>query len=96
MAGLLLAMIDLPDIGWPLRRMAGSLERIAGIKPGEGAAEAPTIPSRQRAGREPGRGVGQICCPHHAPRGGRGEYSQASLRRAKGLEPCLSFFSAPC
>ena len=30
-AGLLLAMIDLPDIGWPLRRMAGSLERIAGI-----------------------------------------------------------------
>jgi hypothetical protein len=40
-AGLLLAMIDLPDIGWPLRRMAGSLERIAGIKPGEGAAEAP-------------------------------------------------------
>ena len=40
-AGLLLAMIDLPDIGWPLRRMAGSLERIAGIKSGEGAAEAP-------------------------------------------------------
>jgi hypothetical protein len=40
-AGLLLAMIDLPDIGWPLRRMAGSLERIAGIKPGEGAVEAP-------------------------------------------------------
>ena len=26
-AGLLLALIDLPDIGWPLRRMAGSLER---------------------------------------------------------------------
>jgi hypothetical protein len=42
-AGLLLAMIDLPDIGWPLRRMAGSLERIAGIKPGEGAVEAPEV-----------------------------------------------------
>jgi hypothetical protein len=40
-AGLLLALIDLPDFGWPLRRIAGSLERIAGIKPGEGAVEAP-------------------------------------------------------
>lgn len=40
-AGLLLALIDLPDFGWPLRRMAGSLERIAGIKPGEGALDAP-------------------------------------------------------
>jgi hypothetical protein len=40
-AGLLLALIDLPDIGWPLRRMAGSLERIAGVRPGEGAAEVP-------------------------------------------------------
>src|SRR6478736_9071185 len=30
-AGLLLALIDLPDIGWPLRRMAGSLEKLAGI-----------------------------------------------------------------
>ena len=39
-AGLLLALIDLPDIGWPLRRMAGSLEKIAGIPPGEGAGEA--------------------------------------------------------
>jgi hypothetical protein len=40
-AGLLLALIDLPDIGWPLRRMAGSLERMAGIKPGEGAVDVP-------------------------------------------------------
>jgi hypothetical protein len=39
-AGLLLALIDLPDIGWPLRRMAASLERIAGMSPVEGAAEA--------------------------------------------------------
>jgi NADH:ubiquinone oxidoreductase subunit 5 (subunit L)/multisubunit Na+/H+ antiporter MnhA subunit len=39
--GLLLALIDVPDIGWPLRRMAGSLERMAGVAPGEGAAEVP-------------------------------------------------------
>jgi hypothetical protein len=40
-AGLLLALIDIPDFGTPLRRMAGSLERIAGIPPGEGARETP-------------------------------------------------------
>ena len=43
-AGLLLALIDFPDLGWPLRRMAGSLERIAGIKPGEGAADPDDTP----------------------------------------------------
>lgn len=32
-AGLLLAMIDLPDFGTPLRSIAGSLERIAGATP---------------------------------------------------------------
>jgi hypothetical protein len=40
-AGLLLALIDLPDFGNPLRRIAGSLEKIAGLKPGEGATETP-------------------------------------------------------
>jgi multisubunit Na+/H+ antiporter MnhF subunit len=32
-AGLLLALIDLPDFGTPLRRIAGSLEKMAGIEP---------------------------------------------------------------
>ncbi|RDI58034.1 hypothetical protein [Microvirga subterranea] len=40
-AGLLLALIDIPDFGTPLRRIAGSLEKIAGLRPGEGAGEAP-------------------------------------------------------
>lgn len=35
-AGLLLAVIDIPDFGGPLGRMAGSLERIAGVEPGMG------------------------------------------------------------
>src|SRR5215212_5845382 len=39
--GLLLALVDIPDFGGALRRMAGSLEKIAGIPPGEGAAEVP-------------------------------------------------------
>jgi hypothetical protein len=35
-AGLLLALIDLPDFGTPLRRIAGSAEKLAGFPPGEG------------------------------------------------------------
>jgi hypothetical protein len=38
-AGLLLALIDFPDFGRPLGRIAGSLEKIAGIKPDEGEHE---------------------------------------------------------
>jgi hypothetical protein len=40
-AGLLLALIDLPDFGTPLNRIAGSAERMAGLAPGEGASEVP-------------------------------------------------------
>lgn len=35
-AGLLLALIEIPDFWNPLRRMAGSLEKMAGQTPGEG------------------------------------------------------------
>jgi hypothetical protein len=34
-AGLLLALIDLPDFGTPLRSIAGSVEKIADATPGE-------------------------------------------------------------
>ena len=37
--GLLLAMIDLPDFSTPLRSIAGSVEKIAGVPPGDEAAE---------------------------------------------------------
>jgi hypothetical protein len=57
-AGLLLALIDLPDFGNPLRRMAGSLEKIAGIPPGEGAGEAP-----DEAGPEAASGEGKVDVP---------------------------------
>ena len=33
--GLILAMIDLPDFGTPLRRIAGSVEKIAGVPDGD-------------------------------------------------------------
>jgi hypothetical protein len=39
-AALLLALIDFPDLpGW-LGRIAGAVERIAGVKPGDGATQA--------------------------------------------------------
>jgi hypothetical protein len=38
-AGLLLAMIDLPDFSTPLRSIAGSVEKIASVPPGDEAAE---------------------------------------------------------
>jgi hypothetical protein len=38
-AGLLLAMIDLPDFGTPIRSIADSVERIADATPGSPSAE---------------------------------------------------------
>ncbi|WP_225117776.1 hypothetical protein [Bradyrhizobium sp. BRP22] len=44
-AALLLAMIDLPDFGTPLRSIAGSVEKIAGAATYEGGAAKPEIKS---------------------------------------------------
>ena len=42
-AGLLLAMIDIPDFGArSLSRIAGSTEKIAGLEPGQGAIDVPS------------------------------------------------------
>lgn len=43
--GLFLAMIDLPDFGTPLRRIAGSVEKIAGAPSG---GEAPEVADEGR------------------------------------------------
>jgi hypothetical protein len=40
-AALLLAMINIPDFGGSLARIAGSAEKMAGLKPGEGAIDLP-------------------------------------------------------
>src|SRR5262249_38710480 len=40
-AALLLAIVDLPDFGTSLGRMAASLEKIAGITPSQGATVEP-------------------------------------------------------
>jgi hypothetical protein len=56
--GLFLAMIDLPDFSTPLRRIAGSVEKMAGVPPepdptepsGGGAAGHPAAPDDAKAG----------------------------------------------
>ena len=68
--GLLLAFIDIPDFGGFLGRIAGSVERLAGVKPGAGAdgvpepgaqvhvVEADHAHEVQSAPRKPARVVG--------------------------------------
>jgi hypothetical protein len=46
--GLLLAFVDLPAIMSPLRRIASSTEKIAGIEPGSSVEDEPPVP--QKAG----------------------------------------------
>ena len=48
--GLFLAMIDLPDFSTPLRRIAGSVEKMAGVPP----EPDPTEPPGEAASRAPG------------------------------------------
>jgi hypothetical protein len=48
-AGLLLAMIDIPDFGTPLRNIAGSVERIADATPGAPPAEEEPEPAAAQA-----------------------------------------------
>ena len=48
-AGLLLAMIDLPDFSTPLRSIAGSVAKIAGSPPDPAAIDKPEAPAHATA-----------------------------------------------
>ena len=71
--GLLLALVDLPDFGTPLNRIAGSAEKIAGMRPGEGAAadkqatEMAHAPPKAGAGAKEAGGDGAFATPEIAP-----------------------------
>ena len=78
-AGLLLALIDLPDFGTSLGRIAGSVEKIAGIEPGDGATVA-AIKQAENVVEAPAETYGQA-----SPRDGRivdGPASQKELSHA--------------
>ncbi len=48
--GLFLAMVDLPDFITPLRRIAGSVEKMAGVPPDPDPTETPTETAGHTAG----------------------------------------------
>jgi hypothetical protein len=59
-AGLLLALVDFPDFGTSLKRIAGSVEKMADVKPGKGA-------DRTSTGREGYRATNKAA--HHDGKG---------------------------
>ena len=63
--GLLLALIDIPDFGNALRRIAGSTEKMAGMKPGEGADLGDTSDIEQAHDGEQQQRDGHV---HRGPR----------------------------
>ena len=77
-AGLLLAFIDIPDFGGFLGRIAGSVERIAGVKPGAGADGVPD-PGRETHVAEAGQAEGVSSATRKPPRvvAGRKELDHA-------------------
>jgi hypothetical protein len=52
-AALLLALIDIPDFFGPMRRIAGSAERIAGLPPGAGDTTGDRPPAHGAADERP-------------------------------------------
>jgi hypothetical protein len=81
-AGLLLALIDFPDFGGWLGRIAGSVEKIAGIEPGKGAAE---VPDETIASITPDKGTAKV--PDEAIAGTRRGEGPAAVPTTPELAP---------
>jgi hypothetical protein len=87
-AALLLALIDLPDFGTPLSRIATSAEKIAGIEPSEAAlqqaheAVAPTSPVDRK-----GEASLEADAASRKPEGPSGPPTKSELARARQKEP---------
>ena len=62
--GLFLAMVDLPDFGTPLRRIAGSVEKLAGVPPEPDPTEPPAETAGHAAGADGGAAKSEA--PGHA------------------------------
>jgi hypothetical protein len=72
--GLFLAMIDLPDFSSPLRSIAGSVEKIAGVPPEEDPTEppppGPTEPTPKDPTEPPSRAAAHPTATRDAKAGG--------------------------
>jgi hypothetical protein len=77
-AGLLLALIDLPDFGSPLRRMASSLERLAGVGSGDPRADTATNVDDHASADLPGGHGPVVAGPRSPPERARPVLAAAS------------------
>jgi hypothetical protein len=75
--GLILAFIEFPDFGTPLRRIAGSTEKLAGIKPGEGADETASGDKDAAAQSATGKNGGDAAAAPEVVQGNRKELGHA-------------------
>lgn len=64
-AGLLLAMVDFPDFGTSLGRIAASTEKLAGMKPSDGASDQ--LQASAASGDEQTRDGTEVRVGQHAP-----------------------------
>jgi hypothetical protein len=85
-AALLLAMIDLPDFGTSLSRIAGSAEKIAGIPPGQGVA-VPMPDTAAESGEKSSAPETHThaSAPHHGDGAATLARPEAAPARTKGL-----------
>ena len=88
-AGLLLALIDLPDFGTSLQRIAGSAEKVAGFAPGEGAIDpTPATPTEIKHAGEVVRGPSDGDAGESQKNDGAGALSTSSkIAPTKAKEP---------
>ena len=87
-AGLLLALIDLPDFGTPLSRIATSAEKIAGIEPsGDTLHEAPGTVAPTRPVDERGEVPLEADAASSKGKGPSGPPTKPELARARQREP---------
>jgi hypothetical protein len=87
-AGLLLALIDLPDFGTPLSRIATSAEKIAGIEPsGDTLHEAPGTVAPTRPVDERGEVPLEADAASSKGEGPSGPPTKPELARARQREP---------
>ena len=78
--GLFLAMIDLPDFSTPLRRIAGSVEKMAGVPPEPDPTESSSWRHAHAAATDEAKA----------------RIREGRWRQERGAQPCLSCSSARC
>ncbi len=86
-AGLLLALIDLPDFGTPLSRIATSAEKIAGIEPSEATLQEVPETAAPTSPLDKGEAPVETSAASRKGEGPSGPPTKPELARARQKEP---------